>query len=136
MFTHADRHYDRVTELNVLDFIPSAADRTHLSAAFESMIYKAVKGFLTHDGINLPKSNFSMPKIFQLDPQNQPEIITLQTYDLNKGVIAELIKILEKIQSDIGLSSNQTKGNVLLYKGDFMTVRQNRYFLFRRNLFD
>ena len=96
MFTHADRRYDRVTELNVLDFIPSAADRTHLSAAFESMIYKVVKGFLAHDGINLPKSNFSMPKIFQLDPENRPEIITLPTYDLNEGVIAELIKILEK----------------------------------------
>jgi len=129
MFTHADRRYDRVTELNVLDFIPSADDRKHLSAAFESMIYTVVKGFLAYEGIKLPKSNFSMPKIFQLDPQHRPEIITLPTYDLNEGVIAELIKILEKIQLDIGLSPDQVKQNVLLYKGDFMTVRQNRSFL-------
>ena len=136
MFTHADRRYDRVTELNVLDFIPSAEDRTHLSAAFGSMIYEVVKRFLAYDGIKLPKSDFSMPKLFELDLQNQPEIITLPTYDLNEGVIAELIKILEKIQSDIGVSHDQVKQNVLLYKGYFMTVRQNRYFVFRRDLFN
>jgi len=130
MFTQADRHYDRVTELNVLDFIPSAEDRTHLFEAFESMIYQALKGFLSDDDIKLPKSKFSMPKIFELDPQNRPEIITLPTYDLDEGVIAELIKILEKIQSDIGLSPDQVKQNLLFYKGDFLTVRQNRYFVF------
>ena len=94
------------------------------------MIYNMVKGFLTYDGIKLLKANFSMPTIFQLDPQNRPEIITLPTYDLNEGVIAELIKILDKIQSDIDLSSDQIKQNVLFYKSDFMTVRQNRYFAF------
>jgi len=81
-----------------------------------------VTEFLAYDSIKLPQSNFSMPKIFQLDPQNQPEIITLPMYDLNEDVIAELIKILEKIQSDIGLSPDQVKQNVLLYKGDFMMV--------------
>ena len=41
--------------------------------------------------------------------------------------MSELIKILTRIQSDIDMTAEQVKRNLLLYKGDFMTVRQNRY---------
>lgn len=131
MFTHADQLYERVTELNILDFIPSTEDQTYLYTTFESMIYEMIKKFLVYDDIKLSKNEFSMSKIFELDPQNRPEIITLSIYDLNEDVIAELIKILDKIQSDINLSLNQVKQNILLYKSDFMTVWQNRYFAFQ-----
>ena len=127
MFTHSDRHYERARELNVIDFVPSSEDRRHITKAFEFMIYTVTKGFFGYDNIEIPKGDFAMPRIFPLDPQNKPEIITLPTYDLNEGVMSELIQILNKIQSHIGLTPEQVKRNILLFKGDFMTVRQNRY---------
>ena len=127
MFTRADRLYDRVRQLNVIDFVPSAEQRRYLTEAFESMIYTTAKEYFGHHKIKLPKANFAMPNICPLDPQKRPEIITLPTYDLNEGVMSELIKILDEIQLDVGMTPEQVKRNLVLYKGDFMTVRQNRY---------
>jgi len=73
------------------------------------MIYTVAKGFFGYDNIEIPKGDFAMPRVFPLDPQNKPEIITLPTYDLNEGVMSELIQILNKIQSHIGLTPEQVK---------------------------
>lgn len=93
MFTQSDRLYHRSRELNVIDFIPSPEDRRYLKEAFECMIYDVATDFFAYDELKLPKGDFAMPKIFPLDPRNRPKIFTLPTYDLNEGVLAELIKI-------------------------------------------
>ena len=109
MFTHANRCYNRVTEFNIVDFISSIDDRIYLFAVFESMIYGAIKGFLAYVVIKFSKGSFSISKIYQFDRKNRLEIITLSMYDFNEDVNVELIKILEKLESDIDLSSDQIK---------------------------
>ena len=48
-------------------------------------------------------------------------------YDINKAVINHMIQILYRIERDIGVTAQQRQHNVLSFRGDFLTVRQDRY---------
>jgi len=68
-----------------------------------------------------------LQELFQINQADLPEILPLPTYDLNEGVINEVIKILDYIQSDIGLLDEYAIKNLLMVHGDFMTVCNVRY---------
>ena len=98
-----------------------------MESAFWSMIWDTIRTFTKDNDVNVPPLNYPMPSLFQLDHKDRPEIMTLPVYDLNEGIINEMIQIIYKIQGDIGLSSEQVQHNVISFNGDFMTVRNDRY---------
>ena len=70
-----------------------------------------------------------MPDLVPLDPKERSTITTLPTYPLNEGEISDMIDIHYNIRDDIGLSPEQVQNNVLNYKGDLMTVQNDRFAL-------
>ena len=97
-----------------------------MESAFKSMIVDVIRNFAKRNDVSAPLPKFSMPNINQIDHKERSEIITLRVYPHNEGVINEMVKILEKIGDDIGISEEQVKENIINFKGDFLTVRQDR----------
>jgi hypothetical protein len=126
MFKRDDRKYHLAETLTAGDFIPSVEDTTYMDVAFRSMIANCIKDFAEQNNVNPPTLNFSMPEIYQLNHRERSEILTLPVYPHNEGIVNEMIKILEKIGADIGISEDQIKENIINFKGDFLTVRQDR----------
>ena len=127
MLTELDRRYQDVEDLTVRDFLPSLHDQSHMQLAFASCIFSTLKSFAHHHSIIMPAMTFPMPQIYPLDAEICNEITSLRVYDLNEAVINDMIQILYKIESDIGLTAQQRQHNVLSFRGDFLTVRQDRY---------
>jgi hypothetical protein len=130
MFKRADVQYYRIKELTTRDFLPTQTDKDTMKLSFRVMISDILKGYAQKSGntaIKLRGISFQMPKVFQIDHVNCPEIMILPTYNLNEGAIQEIIQILYQIEKDVGLSEEQVKENVIMFKGDFMTVRNTRY---------
>jgi hypothetical protein len=63
------------------------------------------------------------PERTRLDPALKSVIRPLPTYHLNEGIITELIQIINKVSSDVGLSSEQIQEKLLLFKGDLATTK-------------
>lgn len=128
MFTRTkDLHLHLVPTLTPFDFYPTPTDNNNMEEAFRSMMWDSLKAWAKSRNISLPDVKFPMPKIIQLDHQSIPEIMTLPTYDLDEAILADTIKILNRIFDDVGMSSKQREELLILIKGDFLTTRQNRY---------
>jgi hypothetical protein len=123
MFSRADFYRDRIPQLTIADFLPTPADHNNIYKSFSSMLADAVKLCAKELKVKLPKLKFAMPDIFPIDPSQAPEILPLPTYDLNEGVVNEMIEILNSIQSDVGLSETQCTKNLSLFCGDLMTIQ-------------
>ena len=95
--------------------------------AFQSMLFDALQRFAKSRRIKIGDVRYPMPEIHQIDHRYPPRILTLPTYNLDESKIAETIDILNDIQEDIGLSDQQRGVSLILYKGDFMNVRNTRY---------
>jgi hypothetical protein len=126
MFKREDRKYHLAHTLTAGDFVPSVEDTAHMEVAFRSMIADCIKEFAKQNNMNPPILDFPMPEIYPLDHRERSEIFTLPVYPHNEGVVNEMIKILEKIGADIGISEDQVKESIINFKGDFLTVRQDR----------
>lgn len=123
MFSREDFYRDRISQLTITDFLLTPADHNNMYKSFCSMLADAVILCAKELKIKLPKLKFAMPEIFPIDPSQTPEILPLPTYDLNEGVVNEMIEILNSIQSDIGLSETQCIKNLSLFCGDLMTIQ-------------
>ena len=133
MFIHDDIQLRNAKDLNELDFIPTIDDQRIITSANKYFIWEAVYKFCKAFDVDLSKNPFSIEEIYKLDPKKTPEIIPLRTYDLNEGVVSQMIEIINKIKSDIGLTVQQTIENVVMFKGDKGTVDIDRYALDQSN---
>lgn len=124
-----DLRKEMVLTLTPFDFYPTQSDNSNMTKSFEHLIATALSSFAVSRGITIPKLGFTAPCILQLDPHSTPDILTLPTYDLDESQIAETIKILEELQGDVGMSVQQRKEALVLYKGDGLTVNNIRYSL-------
>jgi len=124
---HGGVHYQDVEDLMVRDFIPSLHDQSNMQLAFASCIFSALKSFAYHHGIILPAMTFLLPQVYPLDAEICNEISSLPVYDLNEVVINHMIQILYRIERDIGVTAQQRQHNVLSFRGDFLTIRQDSY---------
>jgi hypothetical protein len=116
-----------VPKLGPFDFFPREHDNRNMQLAFKSMLFDTLQRFAKFRRIKIGDIRYPMPEIHQIDHRYPPRILTLPTYDLDESKIAETIDILNEIQEDIGLSDQQRRENLILYKGDFMTGRNTRY---------
>jgi hypothetical protein len=101
-----------------------------MEAAFSAMLADVVKVFAKKRNLQAPNLAFPMPNIFQLDRRERSEIVTLPVLPHNENEISEMIKIIEKIGEIVGLSEDQVKECIVNFKGDFLTVRNERYCFF------
>jgi hypothetical protein len=130
MFSRDAVNYQAARNLTVRHFFPSPEEEKNLLFAFQSMLFDTVKEFSKARNLELPNIKFPMPSIFPLDPKATPEILTLPLYDLNESKIDEMIKILYNIAEDVGLSKEQVLEKMILFKGDYLTVRNVRSYSF------
>lgn len=126
MFHRSAVNYDAAKDLTLRDFLPSQKDHTILLGAFRYMLFDVVKDFAKSLKLPAPTADIPPPKVSPLDLKLRPKIHTLPLYDLNETRMDEMIQILYRIQKDIGLSSEQVQKNIILHKGDLLTILNTR----------
>lgn len=126
MFTPEDVDYRRCHQLTLADFIPSTNDKEMMLEANRFFIFDVMKRFASGHHVSFNCDEPPMPVKYVLNKDLRPEIIPLPTYPYNEGVINEVVDLIHKISNQIGLSEAQITENVIMFKGDFLTVRQNR----------
>jgi hypothetical protein len=134
-FTPDDINYSELETLNVRDVCPTAEDKVYMEQAAKFMIWEVIKKFALVNRIVLPALGIEMPVIRQLSKQ-PPKIRAMRTYPYDEGKISDMIKILNDMAKDVGMSKRQKERNVLVFKGDFTTTRNQRYFLNSRSDID
>jgi hypothetical protein len=145
MFRTTDAQYELVTDLTSPDFLPTDEDKDNLRKIFESLIWDIVKtAILTRSesqtSINeddpaarpsLSKVSlenaFPMISIHPLDRTKKPTILCTPTYNHDEAKTDEVIEIDYAIARDIGLTDYQKTHCLIHYRGDHMTVQNNRY---------
>jgi len=127
MFLPSDCDYGKLKNISLRDFLPSLATKRTMRSAVASLIWTTFKRFSRANSVNVANLKYPMPAVFQLDHTDPSEFYPLPTYEYNEGIITEMIAIHEEIAKTIGLSEEQATRNIIMFKGDFATVRQNRY---------
>jgi hypothetical protein len=137
MHTQADFNSNAIRTLTLADVIPSPQDERDMGEAFLSYLGQVFTNCLERSEAphkaRFSSIKFPLRELFQIDRADLPEILPLRTYDFNEGVINDVIKILDSIQGDVGFSDERAIENLLMFHGDFMTVRNVRYIFFEDN---
>ena len=127
LFNKTDIRNTAIQNLTARKVIPTLNDAAILRISFVSLIADVVERYIKETGGTIEHLGFAMPSCSPLDPKESRDIHTLPTEDLNEGVIKDMVDILRNIQETIGLSETQAKENILLFYGDYLTVRNIRY---------
>ena len=124
-----DVRVDRVRDLTVTDFLPSAGDISNIDRCFRAVVLENISWCVRNVSVKFPKvEGMRMPLIDPIDRSKVPDIHPLPTYDLNEGEISGVIEILNCIKTDFSLSETQCQTQLFLFCGDLMTIRNIRYF--------
>ena len=123
---HTDINEANIDALGLLDFIPTGTDHENVRLAFRAIIGETLTEFAQFEKVKLAKLDCELPEVFRIDRSELPELLPLPTYDLNEAVTNDMIQILNKIQTDTGLSEDQCKHGLQFYAGDLMTVEGMR----------
>jgi hypothetical protein len=128
-FTADDVNLEAIKTMTALDFYPSRTEIERMEKIFRALIAETLLGWLKDRErpirTELSEKTFPMPTVFQL-AREISKLATLPTYDLDENKLQEMAQILEKIAKDVGLTPEQCKQIVILFKGDFLTVRNIR----------
>jgi hypothetical protein len=130
LFPHSHFNYGNIYNLDITDFLPSLEAKNTMGKSIKSLAWKILTNFsesFKKPTYKVPNLDFPMPVKFEADNVNRCEIVSLPTYPYNEGITAEMIKIIEQIATDIGLSDQQRMEIKIWFKGDFATVERNRY---------
>jgi len=131
MHSLKDFRRDEINNLNLSHILPTPEHERIMRADMLFMLgsfYKRCLEKFEPLRVATPP-DYRRPEVFQIGTSEVPQIMPLPTYDLNEGVVNDVIKILYKIQTDVGLSPEQRLLVLLMIQGDFMTVRNVRYSL-------
>ncbi|HEU0046039.1 MAG TPA: hypothetical protein VFQ43_00375, partial [Nitrososphaera sp.] len=118
-----------VSRLRPEDFFPTDDDDTTLFECFRALIWDIIYQFCEKRkfGDKLAKGRFMLPEKYQLEHKEKHLVHTLPIYEKNEGAVREMIDILQSIADDLGMTSEQLKNALILFKGDFLTVRNIRF---------
>jgi hypothetical protein len=130
MFTLADINRSNIHQLEPEALLPTKRDIKSLRRAFEVGIFDCMKKYC---GVHMEKArkdgkpleSFVIQSIYQI-PTQKTQIFTLPTYDKNEANVDEVTEILGCINRDLGYTTEQLRGKLIMYKGDFLTVRNIR----------
>ena len=131
MHTQNDFDSDAISSLNLSHFVPTIKDADDMKDAYLSLLGRFFTRVVDHCDIpnnhELRSVRYPLRELFQIDTADIPTVLPLPTYDLNEGVVNEVIKILDKIQDDVRLPEKARINGLVMLEGDFMTVRNARY---------
>jgi len=127
MFTHADIRAEEALTLTLADFLPLQHHITTLLASIRYSLFSVLKEF--GEANDLPPLSFKIdaPEVEKLDPSHKPTIHCLPLIDLNEAKTDEIAEAIGRIRKYVGMSDRQTCENIILFKGDYMTVNNSRY---------
>lgn len=117
---------DIMIHRNTLEYAREAA-----AANIWSILYKHFRGSIRKNMIRYSKHGnvlrhgyepFAAPKVFPL-PIKKSELHTMISFSKNEAVINEVIEILRGIMEELNLPAEQLLDKIILFKGDYMTVR-------------
>ena len=128
MFTKTDLLLSEVPQLRPEDFFPTEDEDMALLLCFRALIWDVLCQFCEKRGLTgkLEKGYYTLPQMYQLNPKEKHRVHTLPIYEKNEGVVRDMIDILQSISDDLDLKSEQVLTGLILFKGDFLTVRNIR----------
>jgi hypothetical protein len=126
MFERSHVKYENVGTLKVNDFIPPDQDADCFRAIFAHFIGSALGRYCAKRGIRLPKLDFPMPEVMQMDPHQSHKVHVLPTYDLDESKMDDMIEILYRIGDDVGLKDSHIEHHVVAFGGDLYSVAAER----------
>ena len=129
MFTHADIRNEEALTLTIQDFFPLQEHLIILRASFRYSLFSVLKAF--GEANDLPPLSFKIdaPEVEKLDPIHKSTIHCFPLLDLNEAKMGEMAEALRRMRRYVGMSDIQTSENIILFKGDLLTVRNTRYVL-------
>jgi hypothetical protein len=117
----------RIRELDVLTFLPSEGDHQIVMHCFKADIAKVARTMAKQRGVQPPPSlTIQRPTVFQIDHRQPTEVLPLTTYKLNEAITNDMIELLYSIQSEVGMVEQQCRERLVLFNGDYMTVKNIR----------
>jgi hypothetical protein len=126
-FVPGDVNYNGLKDISLDDYIPTDEDNEHLENMIQCLIWETIGRFAAGYKKKLGRLEFRMPEINPLKRDNPPKIRVMRTYALDEGKISDMISILEKMARDVGMTEKQVEEIIVAFKGDFATVRNQRY---------
>ena len=65
-------------------------------------------------------------EVYQI-PRQRTIVLSLPTFNQNEALIVDMVAILRGIARETGFEIERFRDNVVMYKGDYLTVRNIRY---------
>lgn len=126
-FTRQDVNYAAVASMTIADLLPTQDDNNILDMYIQFKLSAIFKSWCVANGIAWKAElDVHRPSVAPLDPKQSAKIHPLPTYALDEGRIDDVIRIYDRIASDVGLTAEQITNKVILCKGDYMTVANSR----------
>ena len=129
LFPSSSVDRSKVKQLTTEDFFPSENCMLHLEKAFRGHIYHILNSYCAPQIRKSAKERnldpFLYPEIHKL-PVQKTKIFTLPAFNKNEALISETSEILKQIREELELTTEQLRNKTIMYKGDFMTVRNIR----------
>jgi hypothetical protein len=135
LFTRADIDRTQLSKVTPIDILPAPEGLRQQRRAFEVGIYDTL---VKYCGIHLSEAKkkypemepFQIPDIYRI-PLQKLKVFNLPTYDKNEAKIDDVTDILRRIIQDLGYTSEMLRDKIIMFKGDYLTVRNIRYFQYQ-----
>ena len=131
LFTRLDIDRTELMKITPIDIMPTLEDLRQQRRAFEVGIYDTL---VKYCAVHLSKAKetrpemkpFKIPEIYRI-PLQKLKVFNLPTYDKNEAKIDEITEILRRIIKDLGYGWENLQDKIIMFKGDYLTVRNIRY---------
>jgi hypothetical protein len=123
-FSKNDLLQAEISNICMLDFMPTDQNVKYWSEGF-LVGFNHVLKTISPSNVKMPR--FEESKIHQIDPNEAPTIYTLRTYDCNESVITEVVRLLDLIKFDTGVSDEESRELLSMFSGDLMSIKNLRF---------
>jgi len=131
MLTYADVDLSKAGNLTVKDLLPDEKDLRRNENAFHAGVYDIINKFFGKQILrNTDNGKVLEPimpwEVYQI-PRQRTIVLSLPTFNQNEALIVDMVAILRGIARETGFEIERFRDNVVMYKGDYLTVRNIRY---------
>lgn len=128
--------YNLTNTLRSYDLLPKDALNYHREAARSNVYNILIKYFPgVHDcalEFNGERPFVEPVRAINLLPLQKTEIYTLPTLELNEAKITDTISIIKAFTQELGIDLDKLHDRVVMFKGDYLTVRNVALAMFQR----
>ena len=117
--------------LTVKDLLPDEKDLRRSGNAFHAEVYNIINQFFGKQMLRKTDGGKLLDpitpwEVYQIPPQ-RTIVFTLPTFNQNEALIVDMIEILRGIARELGFESVRLGVKVVMYKEDYLTVRNIWY---------